>query len=167
MAERSGKSDKNLEKLFSKVDDIYHVYTWEYTTQEKAISLYNIDEEFFALITERKEMTEDTALGSWDTSSTQFCAYLFLKSNPQQAKPIPDHPNKMPREDELKELRKKILYAKKESDLVSLIDWGTNTPRIEWGTNTPSIRKVEEIYLETGRVYISEGDLLFDRVKNK
>ena len=49
----------------------------------------------------------------------------------------------------------KLLMADKKEDLVA---------KIEQRTNVSSIKEVDSLLLSGGRVYISEGDLMFDRL---
>ncbi len=154
MEEKQKELRKDSEKLFSEVDNTEHVYTTDYSVNERASALFDVNEEYFALITHRSTWDEETSAG-WSVSSDSWCqGYLYSKRNPQPAKPIQRYFSMMPSE-ELEQLRREVLSAKKESDLVSII---------KSKTNTPNIRQVEEINLGVGRIYISEGNLLLDRI---
>ena len=136
-----------IEKLFSEVDDTKHVYTWDYTVQERARALYDVNKDCFALITDRREIDDETgAMGDYrDTSG--YCGYLFLKNDPQPLQSIPHGTRKSTHED--------YLHYREESPLIDAI---------KSKTNSADIRQVKEITLEVGRVYISEGNLLIDRI---
>ena len=133
-----------LEQLFGKIDDTEHVYTWDYTVQESARALYDVNDEFFALITDRREIDDETgAMGDYRDNSG-YCGYLFLKSDPKPVQAIPHGTRNNP----------EVLHYGEESPLIDAI---------KSKTDTTDIRRVEEITLDLGRVYISEGNLLLDR----
>ncbi|MEK6916481.1 MAG: hypothetical protein AABW92_01940, partial [Nanoarchaeota archaeon] len=78
-----------LEKLFSAIDEIDHVYTWDYTTQERAFALLDVNEEYFALITSRREIANETgAMGDYRDNSW-FFGYLYSKREVKPAEIIP------------------------------------------------------------------------------
>jgi len=136
-----------LEKLFEAVDETEHNYTWDYTVKESPCALYDINKDYFALITDRREIDEETgAMGDYRDDSG-YCGYLFLKSNPQPAQSIPHGTHKS--------VFEKYLHCNQKSSLINAIQLKTGTSDIE---------KVEEIILDVGRVYISGNDLILDRI---
>lgn len=131
-----------IERLFSEIDNTEHVYTWDYTEQKRAHALYDVDKDRFALITYSRSIADETgAMGDYRDISG-FCGYLFSKSNPRLNESICEDESKI------------ITCYTKESSLIELI-------RLK--TRSIDIIKVGEITLESGRVYISEGNLLLDR----
>lgn len=136
-----------LEKLFCAVDETNHVYTWDYTVRERAIALLDVNKECFALITEREEIDDETgAMGDYRESS-EFFGYLYSKYEPKPAEIIPHGTRRA----NFVELSSKI-----REDLVD---------KIKRKTSASGIEEVESIALDVGRVYISDGCLLLDRIQ--
>ncbi|MBI4981078.1 hypothetical protein HZC30_05995 [Candidatus Woesearchaeota archaeon] len=132
------------EKLFSTIDETNHVYTWDYTVQERALALLDVNEEYFALITERKEIEDETgAMGDYRDNSW-FFGYLFQKANPQPVEKIPRG-------------------ERGTSTVKSFVTKESIITEIKEKKHASEVKELDNIALSIGRVYISDSNLILDR----
>lgn len=138
------------ESLFSAIDETEHVYTWDYKRRETAVDLFDVNDEYFAMVTERREIADETGAMLDYRDNTWHVWYLYSKS-------------------ELRPVEELSGFAAKESSMLpegkpkeigkdKLIDEMKKKP---WG---PGIKKVETIMLSAGRVSILDGNLILDRI---
>jgi|SRR3989338_8840597 len=138
------------ECLFSAINETEHVYTWDYTTREAAVDLFDVNDECFAMITERREIADETGAMLDYRDNTWYIWHLYSKS---EVRPI----------EELSGFGVKQSFdfpegKPKEIGKDKLIDKMKKKP---WG---PGIKKVETIMLSAGRVSVLDGNLTLDRI---
>ncbi|MFA5176108.1 MAG: hypothetical protein WC413_02515 [Candidatus Nanoarchaeia archaeon] len=133
------------EILFNVVDYMTKNYTWEYTTKQKAIALLDINFKSFVMISERREIADETgAMGDY-RDTTWYLGYLYSKEDPQPTQAT----YQFSKEPYLIESS-----SKSKEDLISLI---------EKKTGSYLLKEIESINLNIGKVYILEGNLVLDR----
>ena len=138
------------ECLFSAIDETEHVYTWDYTTREAAVDLFDVNDEYFAMITERREIADETGAILDYRDNTWYIWHLYSKS---ELRPV----------EELSGFGVKKSFnfpggTPKEIGKDKLID---EMKKKQWGSG---IKNAETIMLNDGRVSILDGNLILDRI---
>lgn len=142
-------SINETEILFSAVDKKRHEYTWDYSSWEEAIAVLDVNGDYFAMISKRRDIADETGAMLDYRDNTYYIWYLYSKSD----------------------LRK----VEKLSGTISIqsFDWSEGRPKDvgkdnlidrtrkePWGSD---IKEVESILLDSGRVSILNGNLMLDR----
>ncbi|MBI2651036.1 hypothetical protein HYX01_01050 [Candidatus Woesearchaeota archaeon] len=144
------------EKLFSAIDETKHAYTWDYTTREAAIALFDANEEYFAMITKRREIADETGAMLDYRDNTYYVWNLYSKNNLETGiKPV-EKWGKRERH-VLDDKTRKMVEVGKE-DLMGEVK------KKPYGTD---IKELESITLRLGRVYILDGNLMLDRTQSQ
>ena len=135
------------EKLFGAIHVTEHGHSWDYTAHERALTLLDVNKKYFALITTRREIDDETGAMSDFRDTSQYQGYLFSKRNPR---PVKVDKGSIP-------LRYKYgeLWADKQEDLVATI---------EKKTGASGTKERRRIAVNGGRVHISRGNLIFDKM---
>jgi hypothetical protein len=143
------------EKLFSTIDETEHVYTWDYTTREAAIALFDVNDEYFAMITERREIADETGAMLDYRDNTYYIWNLYSKNNLEPGiEPVERWGT---RERHVLDDKTRNMVEVGKEDLMSEVK------RKPYGMG---IKKVESIRLMLGRVYILDGNLMLDKVQS-
>lgn len=119
-------------RLFAAVDETEHVYTWDYSKKEAASKLIDVSDENFALITNCHDVDEETG------AMGDYRSYNYKRCR---------------------------VYSKKslqEIEMFELDDKEDTIGQIEKKYRVSQLKETDVIEMKTGKLYISDGDLIIE-----
>ena len=154
-----------LETLFGVFNFDDHVYVYDLTTRESVALLFDVDDERFFIVNYRTDIDDNTGPAQYICTSYSFRGYAFSKKVPEkktaQAHQMaygkadrPDIPSGTNPDFELEMGNQSHHISEKLDEIIKKICECT-------GISEP--RRCEAIDIPSGRVYISEGNLVLER----
>lgn len=140
------------ENIFTVLDETRHDYTWDYTNKEAAVALYDVGDEYFAMVSERREIADETGTAQDYRDQTYYIWSLYSKHS---LGPVYKPTERFGIE--------KSTHCKDREGYITLEveDLIHEVKKKPYGS---AIREVESIELTAGKIHIFDGNLVIDRV---